>query len=86
MNSGVVYTPSTYVLEYSTDETIANVIISTYGILVKQNTTGWIASKECLASYEVTIETGPTREIAAMQCFAVSRLGETVDIPDELLF
>ena len=86
LNSKVEYTPTTYILEYSTDETIANVIIATHQILVKRNSAGWVAAKECEASYEHTIESGPTREIAAMQCFAVSRLGETVDIPDELLF
>ena len=31
-----------------------------------------------------TIESGPTPLIAAMRCYVASKLGDTVDIPDEL--
>ena len=85
LNYKVKYTPTTYILDYSTNETVANVIISVFGILVKQNSDGWIAAKEYMSSYEHIIEAAPTREIAAMQCFAISKLGETMDIPDDLL-
>ncbi len=85
LNPRVEYTPTTYILEYSTDKTVANVIISTFGILVKQTSTGWIAIRDCPTSYDSTVDSELTREIAAMQCFALSRMGETVDIPDNLL-
>jgi hypothetical protein len=49
----------------------------------------WIGSVECqyknfnaTAYYE---EYGPTPLIAAMRCYVVSKLGDTIDIPDELL-
>ena len=49
----------------------------------------WIGSVECqyknfnaTAYYE---EYGPTPLIAAMRCYVASKLGDTVDIPDELI-
>ena len=49
----------------------------------------WIGSVECqyknfnaTAYYE---EYGPTPLIAAMRCYVASKLGDTIDIPDELL-
>lgn len=44
---------------------------------------GWIAALPmiCEAKYE---EPAPTALIAAMRCFVASRLGDEVDIPDEL--
>ena len=49
----------------------------------------WIGSVECqyknfnaTAYYE---EYGPTPLIAAMRCYVVSKLGDTIDIPDEFL-
>ena len=49
----------------------------------------WIGSVECqyknfnaTAYYE---EYGPTPLIAAMRCYVASKLGDTVDVPDELL-
>jgi hypothetical protein len=31
-----------------------------------------------------TIESGPTPLIAAMRCYVASKMGDTVDVPDEL--
>jgi hypothetical protein len=49
----------------------------------------WIGSVECqyknfnaTAYYE---EYGPTPLIAAMRCYVVSKLGDTVDVPEELI-
>ncbi|VTU32108.1 hypothetical protein H4CHR_02944 [Variovorax sp. PBS-H4] len=39
----------------------------------------WIDQSDQTANF------GPTAAIAAMRCFVASRLGEEVDIPDELL-
>ncbi|CAB4129819.1 Bacteriophage P22, NinX [uncultured Caudovirales phage] len=79
-------TSSTFILSYSTDVDFANVIIETYSILVSDKGTHWAATMETLDKMEPTTESGPTREIAAMQCFAVAKLGDSVEIPDELLF
>lgn len=86
MRSDFLYEESTYLLPYSTDREYAEVIIATYNILVHQTGDMWVAAVENLQSLEAVMETGPTREIAAMQCFAVSRLGDAVDVPDNLLF
>ena len=86
MKSDFVYEESTYLLPYSTDREYAEVIIATYNILVHQTGDHWTAAIENLQRLEPTVESGPTREIAAMQCFAVSRLGDFVEVPDNLLF
>lgn len=86
MNPKFEYGDSTYILPYSTDKDYADVVIATYDILVHQTGNFWTASIENLRHLEPTVESGPTREIAAMQCFAVSRLGDNVDVPDSLLF
>ena len=36
------------------------------------------------AGYTTPEETGPTPLIAAMRCFVASKLGDTVEVPDEL--
>lgn len=80
------YDDTTYLLPYSTDKEYADVVIATYDILVHQTGEIWVAAIESLQHIEAVMESGPTREIAAMQCFAVSRLGDTVEVPDNLLF
>jgi hypothetical protein len=50
------------------------------------NTTDWLAQIDyslLLMAYSYTA-TGPTPLIAAMRCFVASKLGETVEIPEEL--
>lgn len=48
----------------------------------------WDAGNEqwCAANPKGTFcEDGPTSLIAAMRCYVVSKLGDTVDVPEELL-
>ena len=71
--------PSGYLEDYSNDEDLVNVLIDTYSIQVRQRSVDWVAQMNTV------VESGPTREIAVCQCFAVSVLGEYTDIPDELL-
>lgn len=49
----------------------------------------WVTSDRCRASYNWLDETfyegfGPTPLIATMRCYVASKLGDTIDIPDEL--
>ena len=43
----------------------------------------WVA--EILATEEMITQYGPTPLIAAMRCFVASKLGDEVDVPDELV-
>lgn len=43
-----------------------------------------IHSDQWEAGYTTPEETGPTLLIAAMRCYVASKLGDTVDIPEEL--
>lgn len=69
---------------YSLDWGIAGPIIERERISVISNyheiKEGWLAE-----SYDGKVQTfGPTPLIAAMRCFVSSRLGDEVDIPEEL--
>ena len=86
LNPSIEYIDSPYINPYSTDSDIADIFISSYDIHVVRTGDVWTASLECPDQKLLTIESGPTREIAIMQCFTVSRLGETAEIPDELMF
>lgn len=44
----------------------------------------WGATKFTPSAYHRWITFGPTPLIAAMRCFVASRLGESVEVPDEL--
>lgn len=46
--------------------------------------TYYVGEHECPGAHGVTCE-GPTPLIAAMRCFVASRLGDEVDIPQELI-
>lgn len=62
----------------STDWTQGGPIIEREGInLVKMHSKGWHA--DC-----GKIATGPTPLVAAMRCYVASKLGEEVEIPEEL--
>ena len=75
-------------LRYSTDWAQGGPIIEREGISTVSQGDGheWIAS---LWDYETEDwrlhTTGPTPLIAAMRCFVASKLGDEVDVPDELL-
>lgn len=45
----------------------------------------WGALKSNTAAYARSGQIGPTALIAAMRCFVASRLGDEVDVPEELL-
>ena len=86
LNPNFEYGEGVYLTPYSTDKNCADVLINAHGIRVSQTANVWTASLENLQGLKPITESGPTREIAAMQCFAVSRLGVKVDVPDELLY
>ncbi len=48
---------------------------------------GWEAQFEpgCLGIERMCVSSGPTPLIAAMRCYVASKLGDEVEIPDELL-
>ncbi len=69
-----------FFINYSGDEDLVSDLMQTYGITVRQRDTDW------LATMQTAVESGPTREIAVCQCLVASQIGETIDIPDELLF
>jgi hypothetical protein len=79
--------------QYSTDWAQGGPIIEREGIsltsYLDEEDPYWIGSVECqyknfnaIAYYE---EYGHTSLIAAMRCRVASKLGDTIDIPDELL-
>ena len=79
---------------YSTDWSQAGPIIEREGIATAHFNYGDGQTKEWRAEildgggYFASIEfthTGPTPLIAAMRCFVASKLGDEVEIPDELL-
>jgi hypothetical protein len=47
-----------------------------------QDYTGWLASPNEGAGQDTT---GPTPLIAAMRCYVASKLGEEIDVPEELI-
>lgn len=67
----------------STDWAQGGPIIEREGVRLHRSHTGaWWAGSE--AEPQRPIE-GPTALIAAMRCFVASRLGDEVEVPDELL-
>ena len=76
-------------LHYSTDWSQGGPIMEREGIAIDcircdGEVDGWIAALPmfCDAKYE---ESSPTPLIAAMRCYVSSRLGDEVEIPDELV-
>lgn len=67
----------------STDWSVGGPIIEREGIRLHRSHTGaWWAGSEAEPRRPTE---GPTPLIAAMRCFVTSRLGDEVDVPDELL-
>lgn len=65
---------------FSTDWAQGGPIIEREGISVREVLKGsWVAD------VEVGFEEGPTPLIAAMRCRVASKLGDEVEVPDELL-
>lgn len=46
---------------------------------------GWLARRPCRLLGDQYPQTGPTPLVAAMRCYVASKLGEEVDVPEELL-
>jgi len=63
---------------YSTDWAQGGPIIERERISIVQTITEWQAAKTNVFSY------GPTPLIAAMRCYIASKLGDEVEIPEEL--
>ena len=81
---------NTYMVNYhpSTDWAEGGPIIEWEGIELKylmyDKPPYWGAIKLNPAAHEREKGIGPTPLIAAMRCFVASKMGETIDIPDEL--
>jgi hypothetical protein len=69
---------------YSSDWAFGGPIIERedIGVFPKDDSTGWYAHKTWGIS---TDGEGPTPLIAAMRCYVASKLGDTIDIPEELI-
>jgi hypothetical protein len=75
-------------LSYSTDWAQGGPIIEREGITVSKEAGGWSAYfRENLFEDDGSEfwRNGPTPLIAAMRCFVASKLGDNIDIPEELV-
>ena len=70
---------------YSTDWAQGGTIIEREGISVIQSNDQWEANSRYDVDEYYRIEFGPTPLIAAMRCYVASKLGDNVEIPEELL-
>ena len=66
---------------YSTDWAQGGPIIELEGIILRCGLHGWDAELEEFDA----ISHGPTALIAAMRCYVASKLGDEVDVPEELM-
>jgi hypothetical protein len=66
---------------YSTDWAQGGPIIEREGISIRQVLTDFWAAEVEAGDYE---HDGPTPLIAAMRCYVASKLGDEIEIPDEL--
>ena len=73
--------------EYSTNWAQGGPIIEREGVTLTQydDYPNWSATLYATDYNEHTHVTAPTPLIAAMRCYVASKLGDTVDIPEELL-
>jgi hypothetical protein len=79
------FTNNKEMYQYSTDWSRGGPIIEREKIGVEYTSAGcWHAAIEWLDEPSYT-EVGPTPLIAAMRCYVASRLGDEVEIPEELL-
>jgi hypothetical protein len=61
-------------------------IIEREGISVDRIGGAWTADiSDSVGGYIEHTESGPTPLIAAMRCYVASKLGDTVDVPEELV-
>ncbi len=70
---------------YSTDWSHGGPIIEREGISVDRMGGAWTADiSDSVGGYIEHTESGPTPLIAAMRCYVASKLGDEVEIPEEL--
>ena len=81
--------PFIVAFKYSTDWSQGGPIIERERIDLKQWHGSWTAELEFLPDddthYRYGKGAGPTPLIAAMRCYVASKLGDEIDIPEELL-
>ena len=68
--------------DYSTDWALAGPIIEREKIELNLFGSGWMATRT--DGPAVSEEIGPTPLVAAMRCYVASKLGDELEIPDEL--
>ena len=82
--SGYYIDPNNWIplslLNYSTNWSQGGQIIEREGISIYRMTSDWSAAYNPSGA----AQDGPTPLIAAMRCFCCSKLGDVVDIPEEL--
>jgi len=71
--------------QYSTDWAQGGPIIEREGMQVKKHASNWIALPANAEFSEEAYQEGDTPLIAAMRCYVASKLGDEVDVPEELL-
>ena len=73
--------------DYSTDWSLGGPIIEREKISITINDSGvWIASMDYnYSDYPLYMQAGETALVAAMRSYVASKLGDEVDIPEELL-
>ena len=68
-------------LDYSSDWACGGPILEREGISIYRMTSDWSAAY----NPSVATQDGPTPLIAAMRCYVASKLGDTVEVPEELV-
>jgi hypothetical protein len=89
--SGVIYTVEGDNWNPSTDWAQGGPIIEREGIAVdcersSGRVSGWVACNEVAGdeNWDANVHYGPTPLVAAMRCYVASKLGDEVEIPEEL--
>ena len=78
MDDGTMYAPSTNWAQ-------GGPIIEREGIDTLKDGAGWTALKTMTINHPHLRVYGPTPLIAAMRCYVASKLGDTIEVPEELL-
>jgi len=71
--------------DYITDWALAGPIIEREGIQLRCGLGGWVALPYDSAFSEEAYQEGDTPLVVAMRCYVASKLGDEVEVPDELL-
>ena len=78
--------PNTNLTDYcpSNNWELGGPIIERTGIQIKKHPSDWIALPEDAEFSEEAYQQGPTPLIAAMRCYVASKLGDEIELPEEL--